>query len=149
VACDEVFLVEAMRKRRDSKAFTLIEAMLAMAILAAAAAGILLPYAGGAAVQVDAARRTLAAHLASDLLEEIAATPFGDIVGKWHGYTEAEGQVRDASGEVFTDPAYVHFSRQATCQTLTMGSQVMIWATVDVYHRGNRMVHIGTMLGDQ
>jgi len=149
VACDEVFLVEAMRRRRDSKAFTLIEAMLAMAILAAAAAGILLPYASGAAVQVEAAQRTLAAHLASDLLEEIAATPFANIVSTWHGYTEAEGQIRGASGLPLEGPAYAGLRRQVTCQTLTMGSQVMIWATVDVYHRGNQMVHIGSMLGDQ
>ena len=132
--------------RRDSKAFTLIEAMLAMAILAVAAAGILLPYASGAAVQYEAARRALAAHLASDLIEEIAATPFGGIVSTWNGYTEAEGQVRDASGAILTDPAYANFSRQATCQTSMFG---MIWTRVDVYYKGNLMVHLGTMWGDQ
>jgi len=137
-----------MRVGCGDKAFTLIEAMVAMAILAAAAAGILLPYAAGAAVQVDGARRTLAAHLAADLLDEIAATEFSSIVATWNGYSEAEGQIKDAAGVVLGDPVYSRFSRQASCQTLGMGSRLMVWATVDVYYEGQLMVHLGTMIGD-
>ena len=139
-----------MRRNDHNQGFTLIEALLAMTILAAAAAGILLPFASGASVQVEGARRTLAAGLASDLMEEIVATDYASIL-TWHGYTEAQGQVKD----IASDPAsptflpgaiYANYSRQATCQQVLPG---MVMATVDVAYKGNVMVHIVTAICDQ
>jgi prepilin-type N-terminal cleavage/methylation domain-containing protein len=95
--------------------FTLIEATMAMVLLGVAATGVLLPFSKGATVQAEGLRVTLAAKLADDLMERIIATEPNEVVATWGGYTEAEGQVRDAGGNVFTDPMYAHFSRSASC----------------------------------
>jgi prepilin-type N-terminal cleavage/methylation domain-containing protein len=101
-----------MRTKRSG--FTLVEATMALVILGMAAAGVLLPFSSGAAVQAEGLRVTLAAKLADDLLERIVATPPTQIV-QTYNYTEAQGQVTDASGNVFTDPMYANFSRQVVC----------------------------------
>jgi hypothetical protein len=88
---------------------------MALVILGIAAAGVLLPFAGGAAVQAEGVRLTLAAKLTDDLMERIIATPAGEIVAAWDGYAEAQGQVKDAGGVVFTDPMYANFSRRVSC----------------------------------
>jgi hypothetical protein len=87
---------------------------MALVILGLAAAGVLLPFSSGAAVQAEGLRVTLAAKLASDLLERIIATPTSEVVQAYN-YTEAQGHVTDASGSVFTDPMYANFSRQVVC----------------------------------
>jgi len=96
--------------------FTLVEATLALVLLGLAAAGVLLPFSSGAAVQAEGLRVTLAAKLADDLMERIIVmTPSQIISFCGDGYTEAQGQVRDAGGAVFTDLMYANFSRRATC----------------------------------
>ncbi len=89
---------------------------MAILLLGLAAAGVLLPFSGGAAVQAEGARITLAAKLAGDLMERIIATPFNQIVELDDGTTrtEAQGQVTDAQGVKFTDPMYANFSREVT-----------------------------------
>ncbi len=89
---------------------------MAIVLLGLAAAGVLLPFSGGAAVQAEGARMTLAAKLAGDLMERIIATPFDVIVGWGDGHTdtEAQGQVADAQSVKFTDPMYANFSREVT-----------------------------------
>jgi prepilin-type N-terminal cleavage/methylation domain-containing protein len=109
-------IIEAGKTRGSARrGFTLAEATLAMVILGMAAAGVLLPFAGGASVQAEGMHRTLAAALADDLLERIINTPFDEIVATWHGYQEAEGQVRDAGDAILTDPIYARFSRGVSC----------------------------------
>ncbi len=88
---------------------------MALVILGLAAAGVLLPFSSGAAVQAEGLRMTLAAKLTDDLMERIIATPPSEIMAAWDGYAEAQGQVKDAGGTVFTDPMYANFSRRATC----------------------------------
>ena len=102
--------------QKKQKGITLAEAMIAMVVLGMAAAGVLLPFSSGAAVQVEGMRRTLAAKLASDLIEEIINTPFEEIVGDYDGYSEALGQIKDAEGEIFSDSNYANFSRNVTCE---------------------------------
>jgi len=81
--------------------FTLAEAMMATVVLGIAAAGVLLPFTSGARVRAEGVHRTLAAKLASDLMEEIINTKFEDIKAT---YPE----------EVFADPMYANFSRGAS-----------------------------------
>lgn len=118
-----------------------MEAMLAVVVLSIAAAGVLLPFVSGAAVRAEGARRTLAAGLASDLMEQILRLPFhdptdsasdyspgpdaGDLdnVDDYHGYTELQGQVKDATGAVFSDPKYANFSRNVTCEYVAASPQ--------------------------
>ncbi len=95
---------------------------MAMVLLGMAAAGVLLPFSHGAAVQAEGRRITLGAKLASDLLERIVATPSSQIVSTWDGYAEAQGQVTDAGGTVFTDPMYANFSRSVACHERSGGA---------------------------
>jgi hypothetical protein len=126
--------------------------MLAMVILGMAAAGVLLPFVSGASVQAEGLHKTLGAGLANDLLERIVNTPFDRIVGTWHGYPEAQGQVKDASGTTFTDPIYANFSRDVCCQYIYVPQQGdmvapnFILATVRVSYRGQEMATIHRLI---
>ena len=111
-----------IHRDKGKEGFTLVEAMLAVVVLAIAAAGVLLPFVSGATVRAEGIRRTLAADLASDLMEQIIKTPFGQIVADYN-YTEPQGQVKDVTGAVFTDPKYVNFSRNVTCAYVTVPQQ--------------------------
>jgi prepilin-type N-terminal cleavage/methylation domain-containing protein len=104
----------------DNQGFTLVEAMMAVMVLGIAAASLLLPFIKGAALQSEGINRTLAASLASDLMEQILRLPFHDPDGglslgpesgentpsefdnidDYDGYTEPQGQVKDAAGAV-------------------------------------------------
>lgn len=131
---------------KNRSGFTLAEAMMATVVLSIAAAGVLLPFSSGAAVRADGMRRTLAARLASDLIEQIIAKPFHDPNGgsydynpgpdtgettveqfdnidDFHDYQESQGQVTDADWTIFTDSAYTNFSRTVTCQYVTVPQQ--------------------------
>ena len=111
---------------------------MAVVVLGIAAASVLLPFVSGAAVRAEGINRTLAARLASDLLEQIIRLPFHDPGGgaspgpesgetvptgfdnidDYHGYSELQGQVKDVDGAVFsvTDSRYANFSRDVTCE---------------------------------
>ncbi|MCK5172372.1 MAG: type II secretion system protein, partial [Planctomycetes bacterium] len=97
----------------NRKGFTLIEATLAIVLLGMAASSVLLPFASGAALHIEGARITLAANVASDLLEEIVNTDYDDMELLYWA-PEFEGYVMDASGNFFSDPAYASFSRHVT-----------------------------------
>jgi type II secretory pathway pseudopilin PulG len=83
----------AIERSRSRAGFTLAEATMALVLLGVAAAGVLLPFSRGAAVQAEGLRVVLAARLADDLMERILATPPSQVVSTWNGYTEAQGQV--------------------------------------------------------
>jgi type II secretory pathway pseudopilin PulG len=126
--------------------FTLAEATLAMVLLGIAAAGVLLPFSGGAAAQAEGARRTLGAVLANDLIERIAGTPYDRIVDTYDGWDEAEGQLTDADGALLSDAPYAHFSREATC-AWDPGQDFFILATVTVRHQGRPVATIQRLIG--
>jgi prepilin-type N-terminal cleavage/methylation domain-containing protein len=118
-----------MKLRTGQGGFTLIEAMLAVVVLAIAAAGVLIPFASGATVQADGIHRTIAAQLAGDLLEQIVSKPFSQVPGPlndildYNGYTETKGQIKDAAGNVLTDSAYANFSRGVSCAYVKVAQQ--------------------------
>ena len=121
--------------------FTLAEATLAMVLLGMAAAGVLLPFSGGAAAQAEGARRTLGAVLANDLIERIAGTPFDRIVETYDGWEEAEGQTQVAG-----DSQYAHFSREVTC-AWDPAQDFFILATVTVRYQGRPVATIQRLIG--
>lgn len=133
--------------------FTLAEAMLAMVILGMAAAGVLLPFASGASVQAEGMHRSLGASLANGLLEQIVNTPFDQIVGRYN-YAESQGQVKDASGAIFTDPIYTNYSRDVSCIEVRMPQQggtaapCFILASVRVYYRGAPIVTVNRLISE-
>lgn len=118
---------------------------MATVILGFAAAGVLLPFASGAKLRAEGMHRTLGVKLASDLMEEIVNTDFNDITANFN-YSEADGQVRDASGVVFTDSNYANFSRTVTCNYEYIGSVEFIFATVQVYYSGNEIAVVNRLI---
>ena len=140
--------------RTKYRGFSLAEAMMATVVLSIAAAGVLLPFTSGAVVQDEGVRRTLGAKLAGDLIKEIVNTPFGQIVGSYDGYAEAQGQVKDSTGAVFTDSSYAKFSRDASCEYVYVpqesgtGEARFIRATVRVYYNGGEIAVINRLVGE-
>jgi hypothetical protein len=113
---------------------------------------VLLPFASGAAVRAEGMRRTLAAKLAADLTEQIISTPFELIVDNFNGYTEPQGQVKDATGAVFTSSNYAKFSRDVSCQYVYVPQESgaaqskFILTTVRVYYDGRQMAAISRLI---
>jgi len=108
---------------------------MAMVVLGIAAAGVLLPFTSGAAARAEGMRRTLAAKLASDLMEEIISTELDgiDIIGT---YTEIQGHIISDfyTDTKFTDPMYANFSRGAHCvwdETQDFFILVTVWVKYD------------------
>ena len=135
------------------RGFTLAEATLATALLGMAAAGVLLPFAGGAAVQAEGIRRTLGTRLANVLIERIVSTPFEDIVDVYGTRVELQGQVQDSGGTPYADSMYADYSRQATCEYVRVPPQSddaqpsFVLATVRVAHRGRNVATIYRLIG--
>jgi type II secretory pathway pseudopilin PulG len=128
-------------KCKNNKGFSLAEAVMATVVLGVVAAGVLLPFTSGASIRAEGQRRTLGVKLASDLMEEIIRTPFEQIVTKYHGYTEPQGQIKDASGALFTDPAYANFSRGSFC-VYNVYQPYFIIVRVSVNYNENEMVRL-------
>lgn len=128
--------------------FTLAEAMIATVVLCIAAIGVLLPFTSGAAVRAEGLRRTLAAKLASDLMEEIINTPFAQIAINFNGYAELQGEVRDVSGAVFADSNYANFSRNVSCEERIEGEARFVLVTVRVYYSGGEIAVINRLISE-
>ena len=136
-----------MGRPQTKTGFTLVEAMIAMTILAIAALGVILPFSNGASSQAEGAHRAIAGKLASDLVERIGTTTYANIVSTWNAYSEAMGQVKDSTGSVFADPTYSKFSRSATASVTTLGATSVTWVTVTVNYDGHKILHIKSMIG--
>jgi prepilin-type N-terminal cleavage/methylation domain-containing protein len=141
-------------RRAGRHGFTLAEALMAVVVLGIAAAGVLLPFTSGASVRAEGIRRTLAAKLASDLMEKIITMPFDQIVDDFDGYTEPQGQLKDASGATFTDSNYANFSRDVSCECVYMpqesgaGEANFIRVTVRVYYSGREIAVINRLISE-
>lgn len=125
------------------QAFTLIEAMIASAILAATVTAVSLPFTAGAKNEQDSARVTLAVALAEELMEEILSKPFADPAGvqtpgpeasetsrslydnidDYHNYSEPDGQIRDSNGLACTDLLAKGLSRSALAEYVYLSGQ--------------------------
>ena len=125
----------------------MIEATIAMVILAVAAAGILLPFANAGSVMAEGARQTVAANLASELMEKVLTTDPNDLVATYDGYAEASGAMLDTEGQFLTDTVYDGFSRSVACQPATVASVDLVAVTVEVDYLGNEMTTVTTLIG--
>ena len=134
------------------RGFTLAEALMAVVVLGIAAAGVLLPFSSGASVRAEGVRRTLGLKLASDLMEQIVNTPFDQIVALYNGYSESQGQVKDADGAIFADANYANYSRDASCgyvyvpQESGAEAPIFIRATVRVYYSGRTIATVNRLV---
>jgi prepilin-type N-terminal cleavage/methylation domain-containing protein len=129
---------------KNRKGFSLAEAVIATVVLGIAAAGVLLPFTSGMSVRAEGEHRTLAAKLASDLMEEIISDHFNGIDIVNNNYSDLQGQIRDAAGNLLkdTDPSYTNFSRTATCEQ----SDYFILVTVKVYYSGKQIAIINRLI---
>ena len=141
-------VAKKMKYKRRQFGFTLLEATMAMVLLAIASAGILLPFANAASVQAEGANQTMAANLASELMEKIQATNYANIILTYNGYSESAGALKDAAGQTHTSSAYTGFSRTAVCQTANVYGVNLIAVTVKVFHDGREMTQVTTLIGD-
>ncbi len=127
-----------------TRGFTLAEAIMATIVLGIAATGVLLPFASGAKVRAEGVRMTMAANLASDLIEKIINTSFDEI----------EDFVVEHQEDTFTDPMYANFSRGASCDYVYVPQQAprepsqcnFIRATVWVKYNGREIVDIKRLI---
>jgi prepilin-type N-terminal cleavage/methylation domain-containing protein len=137
---------------KNLNGFTLIEAMIAVMVLAIAAAGILVPFTSGAMVRAEGIHRTLGAKLAADLMEEIVKSPFDSIVSTYNNYTELQGSVKRTDGVLFSGPVYSKLSRKSTCvyvyvpQESGVASAKYILATVRVYYNGKQIAAVRRLI---
>jgi prepilin-type N-terminal cleavage/methylation domain-containing protein len=135
-----------MKRRVNNNGFTMIEATIAMVILAIAAAGVLLPFANAAAVLEEGSRQTLAANLASELMEKVLMTDPDDLISTYDGYAEAAGAMLDTKGAVRSDSICDNFSRSVSCQSATVASVDLVLVTVNVYYYGNEITRVSTLV---
>lgn len=128
---------------------------MAMVILSMAAAGVLLPFSGGARVQAEGIDSTLAAGLANDLMERIVATPYDGIVAFCATCDELQGQVTDSAGTPFASTIYARFSRDVVCERVTVWPQPetavshFLRVSVRVYDRGRLIVTLSRLIGEE
>jgi type II secretory pathway pseudopilin PulG len=128
---------------KNREGFTLAEAVIATVVLGIAAAGVLLPFTSGVSVRAEGAHRTLAAKLASDLMEEIINTP--ELVTGGGGYVdELQGHIvkNFDTAEKFTDPMYANFSRGASYEDQPFFIIVTVW----VKYNGNEIVSLKRLI---
>ena len=136
-----------MKRSIKKHGFTLIEATIAMVLLAMAAAGVLLPFANAASVQEEAARQTLAGNLASEMMEKVLQSEPNDILLNFGVYSETKGAMLDTKGVVLSDSIYAGFSRSVVSEAVTVNSVPLVKITVSVAYEGNEMTRVTTLAG--
>jgi prepilin-type N-terminal cleavage/methylation domain-containing protein len=134
---------------RAGRGFTLLEAMMAMVILAVAASGIFLSFATAASLQTEAHRRVLASRLAADMAQTIAATTFDQIETSFPA-----GFSQTASGMGNTGDAYTYFRCTVIANDtvpVNDGGQAvnLIRITVAAYYKDMEMTRVTTLIGSK
>jgi len=133
------------------KGFSLAEAMIALVILGFAASAVTVPFSSGSKVRAEGTRRTLAACLAGDTMEQVLNTDFNNIISNYN-YSESSGQVKNYQGSNFTDARYSKFTRQVIAQEVYVPQEdesfdaKFICVTVIVYYDGIEMVKINRLI---
>jgi prepilin-type N-terminal cleavage/methylation domain-containing protein len=136
-------------RHQNRKAFSLAEAMIAMVVLGIAASGVILPFASGSSIRAEGRHRSLASKLAADMMEEIIASPYSDIIVTYNGLSEAAGQVTDINADVFTYSLYANFSRSVVCQEQVSGAARFVLVTVSVSYNGSEIAVVRRLIAER
>ena len=154
-----------MRRRNG---FTLIEALLAISLLAMGITAITVPFTAVAQNEVEDASQCLAGTLASEMMEEILSKPFDDPQGDsvagpevgesnrgnfdnmddYHGYVEAAGSITDAFGSVVSDPAAYNLSRHVDVDYVWVSGQdteatpTFLRITIEMQQSDQPLLHV-------
>lgn len=155
--------------RQFKKGFTLIEALLASAILAMVVMAIVMPFSAGIQNEGTDGRRTLALNLGQEMMEEVMTKPFYDPAGvmtpgpesgetratfncidDYHGLIEPDGQIKGFDGTTVTGAAGL--SRQVTAAYVYVSGQntqippTFIRVTVEVRYMGQGLVVLSRLV---
>jgi len=145
--------------RYNRKGFTLAEAMIAVTLLAFAASAVSMPFVAGASIRAEGARRTLAAKLAGDRLEQIIKTDYDQIFWMYEGCYEFPGGLEDGAGGLLSDPVYSDFTRFSNVVPFRVSNGLLVQVapgadsdfslvTVSVsYDNGLMNVRLSTLIG--
>lgn len=133
------------RVRLCHAGFTLVEALLAAAMLTLVVAATVMPFSTGARCQQTASQQAVALELAQDLMEEILSRPFDDPGGSttrgpdsgeshanrasldnlddYNGCIEAAGTIRPNQQTAALDPLAAQMSRSAQVEYVRLTGQ--------------------------
>ncbi len=140
-----------MKKNRHG--FTLMEAMLASVILVVAAGAILVSFTAAATSREYSERLRLSFNLATNLMEEILASDYDDVILNYDGYTEPSGAIKSSNGHVIVFPEYANFSRSVACHEIylegqnALSSPPVILIKVMVAYNGKELLTIKEIKG--
>ena len=138
--------------------------MIAVTLLAFAASAVSMPFVAGAASRAEGARRTLAAKLAGDRLEQleqIASIDYDNQLWQYDGYPFElfPGGLEDGNGGFLTDPTYSVFTRYSNVVPFRVSNGELVQVmpgtdsdfsliTVSVsYDEGLMDVRLSTLIG--
>ena len=140
-------------QKNKIRGFTLTEALLASVLIAIAAGSILIPFSAGASARAEADNKELSLYLANNLLEQILACDYENLITTYDGYFETEGQIKKADGSLMPQDQYRYFSRSVRCSEVFLSGQdslsdsTFIKIEVVVYCRDREMVKLCSIKG--
>lgn len=123
--------------RGASRAFTLIEAMIATGILSMSVLALSSAIAAGQKSSIEGQKALLGAMAISDLMSEVAAVPYADL-GSLDGRSEAPGAMRTLDNASYPGPFWMigravsvtdEFVTEPGLQVTIKGKKVVVTAT--------------------
>jgi prepilin-type N-terminal cleavage/methylation domain-containing protein len=141
-----------LAQNRNENGFTLTEAILAMVILGVASVIVILPFSTGAVLQAEGINQTIAANLASELMEKVTNTSFEQILTTFDGYSEPEGGLKDFQGQIYNSSNFKYFSRDVSCNYVYVPQESgdkevkYILITVRVYYQNGQIAEIHKLI---
>ena len=130
---------------RRRRAFTLLEGLISVAVMAVAVPTILTPFAAGMENDAEDARQAIATTLAAEMMDEVLSKPFSDPEGEselgpeddessrqafdnmddYDGFKEPVGTIADAFGTIMTEPQAMALSRKVEVDYVYVNGQLM------------------------
>jgi prepilin-type N-terminal cleavage/methylation domain-containing protein len=139
-----------MKRDKRQSGFTLIEAMMAVVILAVAASGISMAFAAAGATQAEAQRQILASRMAADLMEQIVSIGYDQIKIDYVGKTSSQtAENMECTGDMYNGLSCT----VEECKEIPVpdGSHVvnLIQVTVTAKYKNQEITRITTLIGDK
>ncbi len=133
------------RSVRTRKGFTLAEATIAMVVLSVATAAVILPFATGATMNMEGAKRTIAAKLAADMIEQIQGA---DNVEAYDTHGDGNGLLYDEQfQQILTDSVYNKYWRSVGVISFPVGGESLWWVTVTITYDGIEVLKLSRLIG--
>lgn len=140
---------QILKKTSTCQGFTLLEATIAMVILAVAASGVFLSFTAAASVQAEAHRRILASRLAADMVEIIAAEDFNQIASSFPVGSSQSAEEMGNTGRMYTDYTCTIIANRSV-EVNDGGRMVsLIEVTVAAYYKNIEITQITTLIGNR